>query len=90
MCNNPFATRYEICSIADYNLDLQSRNATLCKTTNIAHLIYAVLQPLQDDKVTFICCDKEFKNFDKGLFTCYLPEGKDFSQISKGDILVEY
>ena len=90
MCNNPLATRYEICSIADYNPNLQSRNATLCKPTNRAYLIYAALQPLQNDKVTLICCDKEFKNFDKGIFTCNLPEGKDFGQIAAGDILVEY
>ena len=90
MCNNPLATRYEIYSIADYNPNLQSRNATLCKPTNRAYLIYAALQPLQNDKVTLICCDKEFKKFDKSTFICFLPKGKNFSQIVAGDILVEY
>ena len=79
MCNNPLASRYVICSIADYNPDLQSRNVTLCKITDKSVRIYAALQPLQQDKITLICCDKEFKDFDKEIFACYLPEGKVFN-----------
>ena len=90
MCNDPLAPCYVICDIADYNPDYESRNATLCKYTDKHFYIYAAIQPLQKGEVTLICCDKDFKNFDKSILTCYLPKGKKFNQLSCGDILVEY
>lgn len=92
MCNINH-TEYLICYIADYNSQLSSRNAVICRRPDPDRKICAVIQPIMangcPNEVTIMPMDSEFKNLISDPFICTLPTTKDFQTLSNNDILTD-
>ena len=90
MCSK-LPTEFIIRYIADYNPNLQSRNAIIQKRKNQKQQFYAIIQPMMakeaENEVTVLLCDQTYSSTSDNPFNCYLPENKSFKDLSVDDIL---
>lgn len=83
-------TKFLICQIADYDPQLQSRNAVILKQQDCTQF-HAFIQPTvakeAKNEVTVLPCNETYSKFTGNPFNCYLPENKSFQDLSVDDVL---
>lgn len=84
------STEFVICNIADYNPELQSRNAIIRKRKDKKQF-YAIIQPMRakeaENEVTVLPYNETYSTSKGDPFNCYLPDNKSFKDLSVNDIL---